>query len=91
MIKARCINLVFLGFCLLIPVPDSPAITLGYVDFPPYEYEVNGNPEGILVNIVNSLFARVEIPLELEYLPFKRAYELTKAGSIDGLFNFYKT
>ncbi len=31
------------------------------------------------------------IPLELKFLPFKRAYNHAKSGKINGIFNFYKT
>lgn len=72
---------------------NAEVIKLGYVNFPPYEFENNGRPDGILVIIVEKAFQAAGIPLELTILPFKRAYEYTKTGSgqIDGLFNFYKT
>jgi polar amino acid transport system substrate-binding protein len=66
-------------------------ITLGYVDFPPYEFENNGKASGVLVEIIETLFKKANISVELKFLPFKRAYETTKKGGIDGLFNFYKT
>ena len=66
-------------------------ITLAYVDFPPYEFEENGKAHGILIRIVETVFKKGNIPLELKFLPFKRAYEYTRNNEIDGLFNFYKT
>ena len=66
-------------------------ITLAYVDFPPYEFQENGKAAGILVTIVETVFKRGNIPLELKFLPFRRAYEYTRKNEIDGLFNFYKT
>lgn len=74
-----------------IPASDAQSITLGYVDFPPYEYEDSGTPSGVLVDIVDMIFQKADIPVELQYLPFKRAYQSTKDGVIDGIFNFYKT
>ncbi len=65
-------------------------ITLGYVDFPPYEFNENGQPVGILVDIVKSVFKEAGMPLKLKFLPFKRAYIDTLNERIDGLFNFYK-
>ena len=72
---------------------SAQGITLGYVNFPPYEFEDNGEPSGLLVTIVEMVFEKADIPLTLKFLPFKRAYEYVKTGSseIDGLFNFYKT
>ncbi|MCK5098519.1 MAG: transporter substrate-binding domain-containing protein, partial [Desulfobacteraceae bacterium] len=83
-------------FILILTIPffavnvKSEIITLGYVDFPPYEYEKDGKPAGIQVAIVKTLFKRAGIPLKLRPLPFKRAYEKTEHGEIHGLFNFYK-
>ncbi len=74
-----------------MPVPDKQVIKLGYVDFPPYEFEHEGKPSGILVDIVNTIFQKADIPVELQLYPFKRAYNSAKVGEIDGLFNFYKT
>lgn len=83
---------LFVVCCLfLAPGVNAQNITLGYVDFPPYEFEDNGKPSGLLVIIVETLFKKADIPLELNFLPFKRAYTATKKGRIDGLFNFYKT
>ncbi len=81
---------LFLLGLLLAPL-NAKAVTLGYVDFPPYEFQNKGKPDGALVLIVQTLFKRADIPLKLVPLPFKRAYEETRSGSIDGLFNFYKT
>lgn len=67
-------------------------IRLAYVNFPPYEFENNGKPDGILVLIIQEVFEKAGIKLELKPFPFKRAYEYVKKGSdqTDGLFNFYK-
>lgn len=70
---------------------DKQIIKLGYVDFPPYEFEQDGKPSGVLVDIVNTIFQKADIPVEMQLFPFKRAYQITKDGEIDGLFNFYKT
>lgn len=86
------ITLLFAAFVFFrISSAYAEPITLAYVDFPPYEFEANGQAEGILVEIVGKIFQRANISLELEFLPFKRAYAYTLRGEIDGLFNFYKT
>lgn len=86
--KTILLLIVFYLFCG--SSVNAQNITLGYVNFPPYEYEDNGKASGVLVTIVESVFQRADIPLSLEYLPFKRAYESVINGEIDGLFNFYK-
>ncbi len=70
---------------------NAQNITLGYVDFPPYEFNISGKPDGIMVKIVETVFQKADIPLELQFFPFKRAYEYAKEGKSNGLFNFYKT
>lgn len=70
----------------------SRELTLAYVDFPPYEYQGSDNqPKGVLVDIVKTIFQRANIPVNFKFLPFKRALEEVKDGTVDGLFNFYKT
>ncbi|MCP3922289.1 MAG: transporter substrate-binding domain-containing protein [Desulfobacterales bacterium] len=66
-------------------------LTIGYVNFPPYEYQEDGIPKGILVEIAKNIFNKANIEIHLKFLPFKRAFKMTKSGQIDGLFNFYKT
>lgn len=87
----KTVCLLFAWSLFLSPLVYAQNITLGYVDFPPYEFENNGQPGGLLVTIVKTLFGKADIQLELIFLPFKRAFENTKSGKIDGLFNFYKT
>ncbi|MBU0970467.1 MAG: transporter substrate-binding domain-containing protein [Proteobacteria bacterium] len=87
----KIVFILISGVLFFIHIPAARGITLGYAEFPPYEYRENGTPAGIQVEIVKILCQRAGIPLELVYLPFKRAYMEAKNGSIDGLFNFYKT
>jgi polar amino acid transport system substrate-binding protein len=82
--------LVVWSILIFVGSVSAQKVTLAYVDFPPYEFEENGKPQGILVKIVERLFEKANISLELEFLPFKRAYIEVKQGKIDGLFNFYK-
>ncbi len=70
---------------------NAQAVTLGYVAFPPYEFKgEHGEAKGVLVEIVQTVFQRAGVSLELKFFPFKRALALAKEGKIDGLFNFYK-
>ena len=65
-------------------------VTLAYFDFPPYEFQENDAPRGVLINIVEEIFRTADIQLKLEYLPFKRGYYNVQKGKVDGIFNFYK-
>ncbi len=81
------ILLLLVAFCSGL---QAKTIELVYVNFPPYEENVNGKPVGILVRIVEQAFKRADIPFNLTFMPFKRGYELVKEGKYDGIFNFYK-
>jgi len=67
------------------------SITLGYHAFSPYEFKLNDKPAGIMVDIVQTIFKKVDVQLELKFLPFKRALTNVKKGQNDGLFILYKT
>lgn len=78
---------LFVGFCSGL---QAKPIELVYVSFPPYEENIDGKPAGILIQIVEQVFKKADIPFNLTFLPFKRGYELVKKGDYDGLFNFYQ-
>lgn len=64
--------------CMFVSVAHSqergPTVQ-AYVVFPPYKYQENGQPKGLLVEIVCTMSQRAGLPLELVHKPFKRAYE----------------
>jgi polar amino acid transport system substrate-binding protein len=86
------VPVIFMLLWILFSTAAATAqtITLAYVDFPPFEFQKADEPQGILVQIVQTVFQRAGISLELTFLPFNRAFDNTKRGTIDGLFNFYK-
>jgi len=88
MVRILCFGLMMMTFVL---DGYAYAVTIVYHDFAPYEYEENNQPAGIVVRIVKKIFKRVEIPLTLKHLPFKRARKDVKSGKYDGLFILYKT
>ncbi len=90
MIK-KALFILILSFFIFNNFALANRLTLGYVNFPPYEYQEDSKPKGVLVEIVKSIFKKANIEINLKFLPFKRAFKMTKSGQIDGLFNFYKT
>lgn len=66
-------------------------LTLAFVDFPPYEWQEDGEARGILVDVVKEACKKADVPVELRFLPFKRAFKEVREGRLSGLFNFYKT
>jgi len=88
-------KVMFFGLMLVISLWTNAiyanSINLGYHKFSPYEFKLNEKPAGIMVDIVQAIFNKLEVPLKLQFLPFKRALEYTKKGRNDGLFILYKT
>ena len=89
MFKKLLLCSLFVGFFWGNAVCEEK-LTLTYFDFPPYEYQEDKAPHGIFITIVKDIFNKANISLELEFLPFKRGYNMVKKGKIDGIFNFYK-
>ncbi|MBT7068133.1 MAG: transporter substrate-binding domain-containing protein, partial [Verrucomicrobia bacterium] len=52
-------------------------------DYPPFEYEENGQPVGINVEVTTRIMQRLGIPFEIEFYPFTRSWMLLAKGKID--------
>lgn len=63
-------------------------IILGTLHYPPYEIE---NPDdglhGFDFEVITEAFRRMDVPLEIQFLPWKRALQKTTAGTFAGLFS----
>jgi len=61
------------------------ATTLHY---PPYEYEINGKPAGLAVEILEEAVKRTGIKgVDIEFFPWKRAVSSTQYGNKEVIFN----
>lgn len=90
---------IFFSFILLIPLfftVANPAqaqskLTFGTLHYPPYEIE---NPQGGLkgfdYEVVEEAFKRMKIPMEIQFLPWKRAVQMGIAGVNAGVFSCAK-
>ncbi len=88
--KSMCFVLVLVAL-LWGNAVYADSTTLGYHNFPPYEYMLNDKPDGVMLDIIPIIFKRAQVPFDLKFLPFKRALKEIDNGKIDGLFIFYKT
>lgn len=70
---------------------NSNTIHLVTLQYPPYEYEKDGEIKGIAVDIVKEIFDRMGYETKIELLPWARALEMIKNGEADGIFTAYKT
>ncbi len=64
---------------------------LGDDDYPPFSFEEDGELTGIDIDILNELFNRMNIDVEIELVPWNRLMALTKQGAVDGSFALFKT
>jgi len=81
--------ILLMGLVLLPPRPALAAEILFVVDqFPPYQYLTpGGEARGSSYEVVQAVFYRLRIPIQVEFLPWKRAVSTTKAGDATGVFS----
>ncbi|HVJ42724.1 MAG TPA: transporter substrate-binding domain-containing protein [Dongiaceae bacterium] len=63
------------------------AVTLACNNFPPLKIEHPGSDglPGSDVDLLRALFQRADVPLEISYVPWKRAFAAAQEGRVDGL------
>ncbi|WP_108651436.1 substrate-binding periplasmic protein [Dongshaea marina] len=70
-------------------VGNIKALKVVSLQYPPFQYEVDGKPYGVTVDIVKEAFMRLHIPINIKFQPFPRALSNIKVGSADVIFTFY--
>lgn len=64
--------------------PAGPLLRVGYVEFPPFEYQdADGKPAGHFIELTRQVAQEAGYRLEFTYLPISRAYFSLVNGSID--------
>lgn len=88
--------LILLSLCLLLAIAPNPilgdgmTVNLVTLDWPPYiGHQLEEG--GYLAVIVREAFQRVGYEVTIDFLPWSRAYSLTKRGDYDGLIATYYT
>lgn len=56
-------------------------------EWPPYEYTENGKAVGFATEIIEKVLPKMGYEAKIEFMPWKRATELAKAGEADALFS----
>lgn len=63
---------------------QTPALAIGFPEFPPLSFtNVHGEPDGYLVNLSDTLFARAGIKSHVRIYPAPRLFENMANGSLD--------
>ena len=60
------------------------------LQYPPYEYNENGEIRGIAVDIVKEVFKRMGQPISIKLYPWARALQMVKTGRADAIFTAFK-
>lgn len=70
--------------------PVSPLVLVSF-DYPPYmEAQPGQPPSGLVVELVNTIFARMGQPVELQFYPLARSLSLIDTPRADGFFTAKK-
>lgn len=59
------------------------------IDYPPYQYQEDGDVKGIAADIVKQIFTQLERPFDIKFYPFPRAIKAIEDGKADIIFTFY--
>tara|TARA_R110002167_G_scaffold21306_4_gene77654 strand:- start:34 stop:744 length:711 start_codon:yes stop_codon:yes gene_type:complete len=57
----------------------------------PTSYELDGKQKGILIEVINEVFARAGYAIEIELKPWARCLKEVKHGIVDGIFSAFVT
>jgi polar amino acid transport system substrate-binding protein len=82
-------------FCVILGL--SPALAgeaplpIAFEDYPPYEYEENGQARGINIDLIREAFRRMGMTPVFELRPWKRALLELRTGDILALSSGFKT
>ncbi len=88
--RDRIIALYLLVFCL--PALAGPArLHLATLEYPPYIIDTGHGASGLTVEIIRTVFARMNQPIDIEFLPISRGQSMLQADLIDGFFSIKKT
>lgn len=68
----------------LMAVGADRSLTVGYVDFPPYQFRnASGEPDGRFVELTRKVAREAGYDLNFLYLPTARVYYYLESGAID--------
>jgi polar amino acid transport system substrate-binding protein len=79
---------VSIGLTLLFVSQGLSAEPLQLVtlQYPPYQYEEEGELRGFVATIVKEVFKRMNQPIKIKVYPFARALTMVKDGNADAIF-----
>lgn len=82
------IFVIFL-FCMNV-ILYGGTYNLVTLQYPPYQYEENGEKKGFVMQIIDEVFHRLGEDYNLEIIAWKRALKMVEDGDADIIFTIYK-
>lgn len=77
--------------CYGVALAQSPPLQLVTLEYPPYIINSPGRAEGLVVEIVREVFARMKQPIDIEFYPWTRSLNMLVNGQADALFTIKRT
>ena len=87
--KIRLTLLVAIAMWIATGVSFADELRVATFNYPPFQYEEQGEVKGIAVDIVRELFKRLNQPIKIDFYPFPRAVKNLRTGESDVVFTFY--
>ena len=87
--KIRITLLTVIAIWIAAGVSLADELRVASFNYPPFQYEEQGEVKGIAADIVKELFKRLNQPISINFYPFPRAVENLKTGKSDVIFTFY--
>lgn len=85
----RCIGLVFAYFYVCSTWAAVP-LQLVTLDYPPYIVQQQEQLSGVAVELVETVFDELNVPISIEVLPWARALSNVQFGRADAIFTAFK-
>lgn len=83
--------IIGIGITMLLAVQGfSEPLQLVTLQYPPYQYEENGELKGFTAAIIQEAFKRMDQPIAIKVYPFARAIQMIQDGDADAIFTAAK-
>ncbi|MFT5116776.1 MAG: polar amino acid transport system substrate-binding protein [Kiritimatiellia bacterium] len=88
--KCKLTSLFLITFCTIHLAQAAEPVKLVTLEYPPYQYSDKGQTTGIVVDIVNEAFSRINLSTDISVNAWPRSLSMVKEGNADAIFTAYK-
>ncbi|MBW7565657.1 transporter substrate-binding domain-containing protein [Chromobacterium subtsugae] len=79
------------ALCCGTPARAAPALELVTLQYPPYQYQENGEVKGFAADLVREAFRRLNLAVHISVYPWGRSIAMVTDGRADAIFTLYRT